>query len=286
MISVIMPTHKRPPMLHNTLLSVFSQWIDDFEFVVVDASEDKYFKTAVEELFDSSKTLQFYAPRLNKLKIVYPEKDKNHPGMMKMLGFSYSKDDDDFVVFLDHDDWLGSNILCHVQRAYKEFPDTEMFSTKYTSVSYSNGRVYTNLLTFFGGEKCEETNSLKVGPLTYTFERSQDVYRSLHPFKAAMHPKIISKKVMRDGRFTFIADTRVSDDTIWPVVSHSFVETYIPAVGYIYVAYLSDDYISNSCDPQRKPSETAKRYAKCCEEYEKMLTEIGYKKHKNIYNIK
>ena len=94
MISVIMPTHKRPPMLHNTLLSVFSQWIDDFEFIVVDASDDRYFKNAVEEIFNESKTLQYYAPRLNKLKIIYPDKDKTHPGAMKMLGFSCCKNDD------------------------------------------------------------------------------------------------------------------------------------------------------------------------------------------------
>lgn len=285
MISVIMPTHKRPPMLHNTLLSVFSQWIDGFEFIVVDASEDRYFKKAVEELFSESKALQYYSQRLNKLKIIYPENEKSYPGAMKMLGFSYCKNDDDFAVFLDHDDWLGSNILCHVQRGYMEFQDTEMFSTKYTSVLYNKGQVYTNMVTFFGGEKCEETNKIKVGPLSYTFKQNQDVYKSFHPFKATMHPKIISKKVIRDGKFSFITDTRVSDDVMWPVLSHSLVETYIPAIGYIYVAYISD-YVTNSCDSKRKPSETAKRYAKCCEEYEKMLTEIGYKKNKNIYNIK
>jgi len=285
MISVIMPTHKQPPLLHYTLLSVMSQWIDDFELIVVDASEDHYFKKAAEDLFKTAKPLNFYAQRMNKIKIIYPDGYKTNPGAMKMLGFKYCKQDDDFVVFLDHDDFLGSNILTHMRQACEEFPNTEMFSTKYTSLSYKNNQLYTNIVTFFGGQKCEDTKTVKIGPITYTFAKNQDVYKSFHPFKATMHPKIISKKLIRDNRFTFITDTMTGDDQMWPVVSHSFVETYIPAIGYIYVAYLTD-YLTNSCDKKRSPSETSRRYAKCCEEYEKMLNEIGYKKEKNVYNIK
>jgi len=54
MISVVMPTHNRPPLLFNTILSVLSQSVDDFEFVVVDASEDRYFMSAIDELSNSS----------------------------------------------------------------------------------------------------------------------------------------------------------------------------------------------------------------------------------------
>lgn len=53
MISVIMPTHRRMPLLHITLLSVFSQDFDDWELVVVDASEDTYFENALEEIFNN-----------------------------------------------------------------------------------------------------------------------------------------------------------------------------------------------------------------------------------------
>ena len=58
MISIIMTTHKKRPLLYATLTSVFSQKYDDYEFIVVDASSDKYFKEECDRLFEAHDVLK------------------------------------------------------------------------------------------------------------------------------------------------------------------------------------------------------------------------------------
>jgi len=203
---------------------------------------------------------------------------------MKMSGFENCEQDDDFVVFFDHDDFLGQDLLYYMKKAYDKFPDTEMFSTNYASVSYYNNQVYSNGVTYFGGEQCDETKIINVGNIYYEFPTNIKIYKNFHPFKAAMIPKIISKKAVRNGKFTFITDTCQNDDALWPVLSHSLAETYIPVVGYIYVAYITD-YITTSCNSSLPVSDTAEQYIQYCDGYEKLLNVLEYKKYRNTYNI-
>ena len=281
MISVIMPTHNRPPMLHVTLLSVFSQNFDDYEFIVADASPDRYFEKECESLFDTFPNLSPYRNRMSKMKIVYPECDPKCPDAVKTEGMKHARQDDDMYVFLDHDDFLGNGILSYVRLATTQYPDTEQVSADYTSICYNAGTVFTNTSTYGYGDVCGSSDTIWVDNMFFRFDEPQNIYRSVHPWKSAICPKIISKKTVRGRRFVFMKDTGVMDDVLWPVMTHSLRETSVHAVGYVYVAYV-DGYFTNSCNSDIKASDTTDRYAKICETYSEMLDEIGYVKQRNI----
>jgi glycosyltransferase involved in cell wall biosynthesis len=278
MISVIMPTHRTPPLLHATLLSVLSQSYDDFEFVVVDASQDGYFKDALDSYYNNPLFLN-YRNRFSKVHIVRPDENRELPGCMKMTGFRNCTQDDDFCIFLDHDDFLYGDTLKHIHNADLLYPGKDMIGMDYTSMVYDKGMVFTNKKTFIGGEVCGTFDTLWIDNIYYKFNGEQDVYRNIHPYKSPVHPKILSKKVLRKNRFTFVEDTETMDDCMFSVMSHALSETYIKAIGYVFVGY----YGSNSTSG-RKVSDTVHKNWNACDEYAIMLNSIGYVKPRDVYD--
>lgn len=274
-----MPTHKKVPMMYATLISVFSQDFDDFEFIIVDASKDSYFEKELEELLKMH-AIEKRKDKLSKIKILHPESGQNFPGAMKTYGFKHCVQDNDFVVFLDHDDFLGTELLKYIRLAQTQYPDTEMISTNYTSMVYDHGNIMTNLETYAGGETCGSTDTIYIGDIYFKFNGKQDIYKNNHPFRSAICPKIISKQALRDNKFKFVTDTERMDDFAWPIMTHALIETYIPITGYVYMAY-DPSNPSNSCCPERIVSENARQIENRCLEYEKVLYEFGYKKHRN-----
>lgn len=285
MISIVMPTHVKPPLLVYTLISVLSQKYDDFEFIIVDASQDKYFIDHTEEFFSHAYLLP-YQKNFNKVKVVRPEHDYEFPGAMKMFGVSNCVQDDDFVVFLDHDDFLGNYLLHHMSFVKTQYPSTEMVSTNYTSMTYNCmcNSVFTNIETYAGGTPCGSTDTIYIDNHYFKFDSEFDIYKNIHAYKAAMCPKIMSKKTIREKRFSFIEDTRTLDDVTWPIQSHSFTETYIPIIGYVYIGY-SGGYTSTS-GIGYPTSETASKAISACFSYGEYLDSIGYEKHRNELLIK
>ena len=280
MISIIMPTHNRPPMIDMTLLSVLSQDYDDYEFIVVDVSPDKYFEDYVDNLLNVNPIFSMHKEKRNRVKIVHADCNPRLLGAVRTAGVKNAVQDNDMVVFLDHDDFLGNCLLKYINVALRQYPDTELISTNYTSFCYSDGNITTNMTTFMGGDVCGSSDTIWVGDMYFKFQGPQDIYKMKHPWKTVSCPKIISKKAMREHRFSFIEDTETMDDVAWSVLTHSLVETYIPIVGYVYVCY-SSGYLTNSCDPKNTPSETAARYAEICKQYGEMLDEMHYVKHRN-----
>lgn len=283
MISIVMPTHKKRPLLYATLASVFSQQ-EDFEFVVVDASPDRYFKNEYDRLFENCSALKKHKNEKDRLKLIIPQDGQRYPGKMKMLGFRNCVQDNDFVIFLDHDDFLYTDLFKHVRNACVQYPDTEMVTSQYTSMIYDSGYIYRNVKTYAGGTICGKAKIITLGDVWFNFKKEQDLYDNTHPYKATLHPKIMKKQVLRDHRFSFIEDTERMDDFGWSVMSHALTETHIPLPGYVYVAYSKNDP-SNSCISSRKVSEKALEIRDICETYEKMLDSLGYIKHRNEYVI-
>ena len=278
MISVIMPTHRKPPMLHLTLLSVLSQDYDDFELIVVDASNDGYFKDEFERLMKDDHLLVWYSHKKKNVKILRPEENRQLPGAMKMYGFRNSVQDNGFCIFLDHDDFLWSNTLKNIHNAVFAYPDCDMVGMDYTSMVYIDGNVFTNKKTYVGGEVCGSTDTIYIDRFYFKFSGQQDIYRNTHPFKSPLCPKIISKRALRDNRFSFVEDTETMDDCAFAIMSHALKEVYIYAVGYVYVGY----YNSNSTSG-RKVSECAKKIMDNSNIYDSMLSEMGYVKHRDVY---
>ena len=278
MISVVMPTHRRPPLLHATVLSVLSQSYKGFEFVVVDASPDRYFKEVFESYYDNRLFIK-YRDSFGKVRIVYPDENKDRPGCMKMTGFRNCIQDNDFCFFLDHDDFIYTDALKHLHDADSLYPGKDMVGMDYTSMMYNGGNIYTNKRTYAGGDVCGKLDMIWVDNIYYKFNEPQDVYRNMHPFKSSMHPEIISKKALREKRFTFVEDTETMDDCMFPVMSHALSEIYINAIGYVYVGLHGSNSTSN-----RNVSNTVKMNHEVCKNYADMLSEIGYVKPRIIYD--
>lgn len=68
------------------------------------------------------------------------------------------------------------------------------------------------------------------------------------------------------------------DDIAFYMLSHSLSEVYVNAVGYVYVAYRNTTSTSG-----RDVSDTVNRIAAVSNSYSKILSEIGYVKHRDVY---
>lgn len=284
MISIVMPTHRNMPLLYATLMSVFCQDFDDFEFVVVDASDDAYFENECLSLFDKVDSLSRVRHKLQKMKIVRATEKRTFPGAMKMLGFKNCRQDDDFVFFLDHDDLIGENILRYMRLAQIQYPSTEMISTNYSNFLYINGNVYSSRGEFMGGIRCGDTIRVNFGDMYFSFQEPLGVYRWSHPFLSCDCPKILSKGTVRDRRYAFIEDTEIMDDSAYDLITHSLEETYIPSIGYYYVGYNSDN-VSTTSYCGKEPSKTAILYRDITNKYMELLNLMQYKKKRNICAI-
>ena len=282
MISVIMPTHKRMPLLHITLLSVFSQNFDDWELVVVDASPDEYFKKAYMEIMNTYWYVSIYNEKVkDKIKVIRPKNDYRMPGHMKMEGFRSCTQDDGFCVFLDHDDMLMPNLLKNIHDALNLYPNTEMITTDYTSFCYNKGNVRPNLVSYMGGTPNGKIKKLQFGNFYYVFENCPlTKWTNFHSWKACMTPKILAKDALRRNAFFFVEDTLLMDDVTFPVATNSISETSIDMVGYVYVVYF--DYTQNS-STKAEVSKLAKELESYCKEYQKFLDKTGFIKKRNFY---
>lgn len=278
MITIVMPTHRKPPLLHLTLLSVLSQNYDDYELVVVDASDDTYFKDEFDNLMSNHHLLSPHIDKKGKVRVVRPDDGHFFPGRMKMYGFRNAIQDNDFCLFLDHDDFLWGGTLMNIHNADLAYPNKDMVGMDYTSMVYLDGKVYTNTATYMDGKVCGTTDSIWIDRFYFKFDGNQDIYRCKHLYKSPMCPKIISKKALREKRMLFVEDTGTMDDIAFYMLSHSLSEVYVNAVGYVYVAYRNTTSTSG-----RDVSDTVNRIAAVSNSYSKILSEIGYVKHRDVY---
>lgn len=282
MISVIMPTHRRMPLLHITLLSVFSQDFDDWELVVVDASDNMYFANALEEIFNTYWYVGKYKESVkDKIKIVRPVDGYKFPGKMKMDGFRNCNQDNDFCVFLDHDDMIVTHLFKNMSDAYKLYPNTEMFTADYTSFIHNNGVVTSNLVSYMGGVEFDKIHSLNFGDFYYSFENNPLIrWSNTHRWKACMTPKIISKDALRRNQFMFVEDATIMDDALFRVMTHSLNETKLDMVAYVYVVYF--DFVQNSTSNIQSEGDV-ERFSKICGDYSEFLDKVGFVKKRNCF---
>lgn len=286
MISIVMPTHKKMPLLYATLMSVFGQDYNDFEFIVVDSSKNEYFEQQCFTMFDENPFLSSNRHKLSKLKIIRAKENTNLPGAMKMLGFEHCTKDNDFVIFLDHDDILGERLLYYMHIAQMKYPSSEMITTKYTYFLYKNDNVYDyKVIRGIIGERCETTNRVNFGNMWFSFSNPIDVYKWSHPFISPFKPIILSKNAIKNNRYSFIKDTETGDDWVFDIITHSLEETYIPIIGYHYIKYEGDECFCTTTFDKRQPSERAKKYREAGNSYSRMLYDMGYKKRRNTLDL-
>jgi glycosyltransferase involved in cell wall biosynthesis len=133
-VSVIIPTYNSAPYLPEALDSVLSQSYQDFEIILVD---------------DGSKdsTKEVIRPYLNKLTYLY--QDNKGSSSARNLGLNVA--DGDYLVFLDADDILFPDKLCHQVRFLDSNPDIDVvYSNGYRFKISDDGREYKKLFSKSG----------------------------------------------------------------------------------------------------------------------------------------
>lgn len=110
--SIITPTYNRPDELKKTIESVIDQEYKNFEIIIINDSPD-YDYTTFEKYLDN-------LSELDRQKVKYIKNKKNEgSNFSKNLALKNIKDDSDYFVFLDDDDYFSKNSLSKAFKALK-----------------------------------------------------------------------------------------------------------------------------------------------------------------------
>lgn len=159
LVSVIIPTYKRPGMLGRAIDSVLNQTYDNIEVIVVDDNdEDSEYRKETEEFMDKYADID---------KLVYLKHKKNKNGAAaRNTGIKNSKGE--YISFLDDDDeYLPSKLMLQVNKISKHSSDYIAVycghinvypneNNNFISTPHLKGNIYKELLT----GKCPSSTSL------------------------------------------------------------------------------------------------------------------------------
>ncbi|HEY4799777.1 MAG TPA: glycosyltransferase family 2 protein [Bacteroidia bacterium] len=127
--SVIIPTYNRGNLISETLESVFSQRMQDFEIIVIDDCS-------------TDNTAEVLKPLFNAGKIRYIKNDQNYEravsrniGILNAIG--------QYLAFIDSDDIMHDNHLSTLYSIIQIHPDIKFLATKYQIVR--NNKTYPSL---------------------------------------------------------------------------------------------------------------------------------------------
>lgn len=290
MISIVMPTIKPLQRLNVTLLSILSQSYKDWELIVVDASKDKYFEKWLTEKIDTDFLFKNINAKqhLNKIKIIKPTENTNCPGNMYMEGFkNTSCGENDFVIFLDDDDFLANHLFENIYDISYKYPEADMISGDFISPLFDGNKVLQNVGIFDGVKVIAKHNEMWIhnwyAKLTEGFWQQ----RNFHDWKANLHPKIIRKKAVKDNRYKIYTDTPCFSDASWRIQSAFLKEVYILDTIFFFVKDFKYESVSKQqLNKDRTPSEFATKSFELLQQFEKYLNEIKFKKDRIYYTPK
>lgn len=277
MISVVMPTHKKMPYLFQTVMSVLTQDASNYELIVVDASPEKYFARYFEE--NIVKNEQDYCKNV---KIYEPTEKCKYPGAMKMYGLKRTScGSDDYVVFLDHDDFLVQHALRCIEEATVSIK-ADMVSGHYVSAFVGmDCNIYKNSVTYMNGEDSGKTiNKITFGNRYIEFPFGLQIYEQRHRFVSNLLPIVYKKKTFEDRRMFFVEDTECMDDATKHFFNPFLSEAYIDYPLYCYNAYAGGITNSTNGSPV---SETAAKIMDVAIKTNEVLTKCGYIKERTHY---
>lgn len=289
LISIVMPTHKPLSRLHATLGSVFQQEYNNWELIVVDSSDDKYFEKWFNENIENNIFLKQFKKYKNKVKIIKPTKDTTYPGNMYLEGLNCTScDENDFVIFLDDDDFLANHLFENIYDISYKYPEVEMISSDYISPLFDGDKVLKNLGRFDGTKCVAEQSEIWIKNLFFKYPKGFMQWRNIHPFKSNLHPKIVKKKTIIDNRYKIFTNTEVKSDASFRVQNITLKEAYILDVGYYWVRDFKQDTVTSEylSKKKRTPSKFALESEKLLTDFENYLTTIGFKKDRIYYTPK
>jgi glycosyltransferase involved in cell wall biosynthesis len=235
MISIITPTHKPCVLLDLTIKSVLTQTYDDFEWVVLDNSQECYFETYLNDFFIKNPHLEY---RRDKIKLHHKVCEGYNIGQLKneCVGLT-NCGEDEYVLLLDHDDFLNPRLLEYVHDLECRYPLAQFINGDNVTLEYDiqneifgwycwkAGLYYEDLLKDESLIKwvsrdvniniddvninfgyCTEytLRYFDYYPVSTTMMEAlkEDIGSPLH-FRIACHPRIIKKHVLKNKYFAF-----------------------------------------------------------------------------------
>ena len=125
LFSVIIPIYNAENYLRECLNSILNQTYGDFEIIAInDGSTDS-----------SLEILDEYANKDSRIRVIH----KNNGGVTRARQIGVSLAIGDYVLFVDADDTINSNLLMNVKNAITQFPDIQMVRFKCKMVNDKPG---------------------------------------------------------------------------------------------------------------------------------------------------
>jgi glycosyltransferase involved in cell wall biosynthesis len=128
MFSIIIPLYNKAPYIGKAIGSIAAQTCQDFELIVIDdgSTDDSLDKLRVLSSEFREKNIDFF----NKLKIV----EQHNQGVSRTRNTGVELARNEYIAFLDADDWWSSNYLEEMAKLIRNYPDAGIWGAKYYKV--------------------------------------------------------------------------------------------------------------------------------------------------------
>ncbi len=259
MVSIITPTHYKGELWEVTVESVLQQTCKDFEWIVLDNSEDGYFNDSFLKFKESHPE---YEDVYDKVKIYRENKqgqEKRPVGVYKnMCARLTSCSDDDFILILDHDDFIAKTTVEDIINCDKKY--------KYR-LDYITG--FSLCLIYDINEKTYKVkddmnpnltvNIKNIEPITIgqnfklaveNFYSPQYVDLNYQYFASGLnsHPRAIKKRLLYNNVFQFHVNSLLEEDTPQVYLAPLFFNIgWISRATVCYILYKDGENFRNSC---------------------------------------
>lgn len=281
MISIITPTHKRVPLIEKTVTSVLSQTCSDYEWVVLDNSVDCYFEKYLdEEYFVNHKEYAGMRDKIRVFRKTYPD---TNVGRIKndLVGMT-SCSDSEYVLLLDHDDFLTKHTVEKINEITSKYPEADYVTGDQVVIYYDIESDVFRIHDFSDDIDDEEMEAqdlehvsgdvrLDIGSdlldfgycNNYTFRYYDKLYFGLsyevnarigesRRSKIKAHPRIVKKSVLKNPLFGFYEGHSLSEDNVQCVMLGIFCKgCYLeePTVcNIVYSDAMNSSYMPVSAD--------------------------------------
>lgn len=147
--SIITSGYNQPELLQKCVQSVLAQSYDNFEHIIINDSPDFDYSSFTDYLVGLSDS--------EKIKIKYSVNKKNiGNNASKEFAFTQVSSDSDYIIFLDHDDWLYPNaleeinkILAGESKTEKEVIQWLVTNRSVESKSLTKNNTNKNIINYF-----------------------------------------------------------------------------------------------------------------------------------------
>lgn len=221
MISIITPTNKYNDCFEITFLSVMAQTYKDFEWVLLDNSPDGYLRECVDRMKSHFKQ---YSDMFNKIRIYRDTLIGQPIGYYKNKLVELTRcSENDYILCLDHDDYLVSTALEDIngcELKYKDKIDCIIGDFSYSFSSVKNNSVevsfdceYSRMMGF--DYKVTTGNRINIGDFISDEVKSYTAYGyDMAKYSPIIypHPKAIKKHWLHTPIFKFYEGHRYEDD--------------------------------------------------------------------------